>query len=330
MRPVPVRDSRENIRMADVTERTLALLATLQTGRSFGGDELAQRLGVSQRTLRRDVDRLRGYGYPIDTRPGPGGCYRLVAGRAMPPLMLGDDEAIATMLGLAALAATGSAAEGSLDEAATRAYGKVEQYLPKRLRHRAARLRGGLETGALPGPSTGAGELGVLSEAIEGRNPVEFGYETADGAASRRRVEPYRQVHHLMRWYLLGWDAGRRDWRVFRVDRMSRLRASTSVFDPRPLPAATALDYLRQGLRRDRERVVITVEADAAAVADSFRFHDTELRPLEDGRTSVVLWLDSWQWLVTDLAFLGAEFTVQGPESFKSALRAFAARLGDV
>jgi predicted DNA-binding transcriptional regulator YafY len=142
--------------MPDVTHRMLSLLATLQTGRSFGGGELAARLGVSPRTLRRDVDRLREYGYPVETRPGPGGHYRLVAGAAMPPLMLEDDEAVAVLLGLAALAATGSADEGSVDEAATRAYGKVEQYLPKRLRHRIVRLRASLETGDVAAPSTRA------------------------------------------------------------------------------------------------------------------------------------------------------------------------------
>lgn len=98
--------------MADVTERMLSLLSTLQTGRSFSGDELARRLGISPRTLRRDVDRLRGYGYPVDTQPGPGGYYRLAAGRTMPPLVLDDDEAVATLLGLASLAATGPATSG--------------------------------------------------------------------------------------------------------------------------------------------------------------------------------------------------------------------------
>lgn len=107
--------------MADVTQRILALLATLQTGRAFSGGELVARLDVSPRTLRRDIDRLRAYGYPVETRPGPGGHYRLIAGAALPPLVLDDDEAIATLLGLATLAATGSAAEGSVDEAATRA-----------------------------------------------------------------------------------------------------------------------------------------------------------------------------------------------------------------
>ncbi|WP_026931433.1 helix-turn-helix transcriptional regulator [Glycomyces tenuis] len=313
--------------MADVTGRALSLLAMLQTGRSFSGEELAERLGVSPRTLRRDVDRLRGYGYPVATRPGPGGHYRLTAGTAMPPLMLGDDEAIAVLLGLAALAATGSAAEGSLDDAATRAYGKVEQYLPKRLRHRAARLRASLETEAPPAPSTGAADLGTLAEAIGQRRAVAFDYERKDGAVSRRRVEPHRQVHRHLRWYLLGWDTGRGDWRLYRVDRIGGLTMTNDVFAPRPLPAATAVDYLDQGINRGRERVVLTVEAPAAAVADAFRYEDVELHPLGERRTRATLMLDTWEWLLTGLAFLDAEVTVEEPPAFRAALAAFGVRL---
>src|SRR5687768_7167200 len=134
MWPYPGRISGQHGGMADVTGRMLALLSLFQTGRSFGGQELASRLGVSLRTLRRDVERLRGYGYPVDTRPGPGGHYRLAAGRTMPPLVLDDDEAVAALLGLATLASTssgderpdadGAGAGGALDDAATRAYGK--------------------------------------------------------------------------------------------------------------------------------------------------------------------------------------------------------------
>ncbi|MFC7584879.1 helix-turn-helix transcriptional regulator [Nonomuraea antimicrobica] len=138
--------------MADVTERMLALLSTLQTGRPFSGEELASRLAVSPRTVRRDVERLRGYGYPVETQPGPGGFYRLVAGRTMPPLVLDDDEAIAVLLGLATLAAVRSDEDGSLDDAATRAYGKLDQFLPARLRPRAPRCAPGWRPGSSAHP----------------------------------------------------------------------------------------------------------------------------------------------------------------------------------
>lgn len=328
MRPVSGRDSRQTGGMADVTGRMLSLLSTLQTGRSFTGEELASRLGVSPRTLRRDVDRLRGHGYPVETRPGPGGHYRLAAGRTLPPLMLEDDEAIAMLLGLASLSASGSAAAGSLDEAATRAYGKLEQFLPKRLRHRIARLRASVETGAVTAPSTSAEHLGLLADAIGNRQVVAFDYERKDGAVAPRRVEPQRQAHHLGRWYLLGWDLGRDDWRVFRVDRIGGLRVSTARFEPRPSPADSAIDYLAGGINRGREAVVIVVDAPAGAVADAFRHDNAEVEPLSEGRTRVRLRLESWEWPLLALAFLDADFSVEAPERFREGFKGFAERLG--
>jgi len=313
--------------MADVTQRVLALLAVLQTGRAFTGDELAARLDVSPRTLRRDVDRLRGYGYPVRTQPGPGGYYRLSSGTAMPPLLLEDDEAIATLLGLATLASTGSASEGSLDDAATRAYGKVDQYLPRRLRPRAAALRASLETGPAPAPSTRAETLSTLADAIHHRRTVTFGYADATGRASVRRVEPHRQIHERLRWYLLGWDVDRDDWRVFRLDRITDLRAGGATFTPRPLPADTGVDYLRQGLHRHGQRVVLTIDAPTAAVADAFIYQDVELTPVAPDRTRAVLVLDTWQWLLLNLAVLDADFTVHEPAAFREACRRFGARL---
>ncbi|WP_335988302.1 helix-turn-helix transcriptional regulator [Glycomyces sp. MUSA5-2] len=311
--------------MPDVTRRMLSLLATLQTGRSFSGAELAARLGVSPRTLRRDIDRLREYDYPVETRPGPGGHYRLTAGTAMPPLMLEDDEAIAILLGLAALAATGSADEGSVDEAATRAYGKVDQYLPKRLRHRIARLRASLETGGVPAPTTSAGDLGELADAIAARQIVTFDYERGDGAVSSRRVEPHRQLHHLQRWYLLAWDLGRGDWRTFRTDRIRGLRLSTTRFNPRPAPSA--MDYLVEGIARNRRPVAFIVSAPPGPVAEAFRHDTVELTALDDGRTRVALRLDTWEWPLVALAFLDADFTIEAPDHFVQGFHRFAERL---
>lgn len=313
--------------MADVTQRVLALLAALQTGRAFTGGELAARLDVSPRTLRRDVDRLRDYGYPVETQPGPGGYYRLSAGSAMPPLLLEDDEAIATLLGLATLASTGSASEGSIDDAATRAYGKVDQYLPKRLRPRAAALRASLETRQIPAPSTSAETLSRLADAIHHNRVVTFDYVNATGVTKPRRVEPHRQIHHRLRWYLLAWDTGRHDWRVFRADRIANLRQRDRAFTSRPLPADTGIDYLRQGFNKDRQRVVLTVDAPMMAVADALKHQDVELTPIAQDRTRAVLLLDSWQWLLLNLAFLDADFTIHEPAAFRTACRRFGARL---
>jgi predicted DNA-binding transcriptional regulator YafY len=311
--------------MADVTQRSLALLAELQTGRAFTGVELAARLQVSPRTLRRDVDRLRGYGYPVQTQPGPGGYYRLAAGRAMPPLVLEDDEAVATLLGLAILGSagsSGSSAAASVGDAATRAYGKVDQYLPTRLRPRAAALRASVEASPTLGPGASAETVGELAAAIHGREVVTFTYQTAD-----RRAEPYRLIHRDLRWYLLAWDTDRDDWRVFRADRITALHRRQATFVPRPLPAESGVDYLRQGFNKHLERVVLTVDAPVAAVADAFRHHEVELTPVAGGATRAVVMLDSWQWLVSSLAFLDADFTVDEPEAIRETCRRFGDRL---
>ena len=314
--------------MADVTERMLALLSTLQTGRSFSAAELSRRLDVSARTLRRDVDRLRGYGYPVDAQPGPGGHYRLAAGRTMPPLVFDDDEAVATLLGLALLAASAPATDGAIDDAATRAYGKLDQFLPARLRPRVAAIRASLETSPQRVPAVTAGLLATVAEAIARRQTLGFTYTTTKGVRTRRRVEPHRQVHHLLRWYLLGWDLDRAGWRVFRTDRITDAAATGTRYEPRPLPARTALDYLRQGLNRERQRVSLVVAAPAARVADALRHQDAEIEPLDAERTAVTVALDSWHWLLLQLASLDADFTVtEAPARFVAEWQTFARRL---
>ncbi|MEU2615675.1 WYL domain-containing protein [Micromonospora sp. NPDC007271] len=313
--------------MTDLTQRVLALLAALQMGRAFTGEELAARLNVSPRTLRRDVGRLRGYGYPVEAQPGPGGYYRLSAGSAMPPLLLQDDEAIAALLGLATLASTGSASGGSLDDAAARAYGKVDQYLPKRLRARAAALRTSLETRQTLAPSTSVDTLSVLADAIHHMHLVAFDYAGATGPTTARRVEPHRQIHQHLRWYLLAWDTGKRDWRVFRTDRITNLRNTGRAFTPRPLPADTGIDYLREGLNKQQNRVVLTVDAPMTAVADALKYQDVQLEPITPHRTRAVLRSDSWQWLLLNLAFLDADFTIHEPAAFQTACQRFGVRL---
>lgn len=313
--------------MADVTERMLALLSTLQTGRPFSGEELTRRLSISPRTLRRDVDRLRGYGYPVETRPGPGGFYRLAAGRTMPPLVLDDDEAVATLLALASLAAVGPSAEGGIDDAATRAYGKLDQFLPARLRPRAASIRASLETSSQPAPNVTTHQLSAVAEAIARQETVTFTYTDARGERADRRVEPYRQVHHLLRWYLLGWDLDRGDWRVFRLDRLSTPIRGGDRFVARPLPTGSALEYLRQGLNRDKQSVDLRVAAPAADVMDALRFEDAEIHPVDERHTNVRLALDSWRWLVISLAFLDADFRISAGARFTHACRAFGTRL---
>ncbi|ADB30259.1 Helix-turn-helix type 11 domain protein [Kribbella flavida DSM 17836] len=310
-----------------MTERMLALLATLQTGRAFSGAELSSRLGVSARTLRRDIDRLRGYGYPVDTQPGRGGFYRLTAGRALPPLVLDDDEAVATLLGLATLAATGEAGEGRLDEAATRAYGKIDQLLPGRLRPRAAAIRSTLEAAHQLAPAPSPQLLADLADAIRARRTAVFEYQSPTGRPSSRRVEPHRLVHLNLRWYFVAWDVEKQDWRVFRCDRIEQLQIMTSQFEPRPIPADSAVDYLRQGLGKERQTIRLTVHASLTRVADALRHQDADLVAVTDQQVDVTLKLDNWQWLLLNLASLDADFVVHEPPGFVHALRAFTDRL---
>ncbi|WP_459546625.1 helix-turn-helix transcriptional regulator [Nocardia sp. X0981] len=314
--------------MADVTERMLSLLSTLQTGRAYSGDELARRLGISPRTLRRDVERLRGYGYPVQTRPGPGGYYQLRAGRTLPPLLLDDDEAIATLLGLAALGATGPATEGGLDDAATRAYGKIDQFLPARLRPRAAAIRASLETGYQRAPGVPPERLATLGAAIAHREVVTFTYRGGHGDSKTRRVHPYRQVHQHLRWYLLAWDTGRADWRVFRLDRMTELLRTGAHYPPRSLPADSALDYLRRGLTVGKQRVELRIALPPERVADALIHQHADIAADDDQHTTVTVWLDAWPWILSALAFLDSEFTVTAaPADFFTGYETFAGRL---
>lgn len=377
--------------MADVTRRMLELLAQLQTGRRFSGQELAARLEVSPRTLRRDVERLRGYGYPVSTQPGPTGFYRLAAGRTLPPLVLDDDEAVATLVGLALLGATvpleaprdsepgpavptiepgasaargGPAARGGgtepgegteftaatrhgatterigasgrgetldraadIGSAADRAFGKLDQFLPKRLRPRVSALRATVETAPQSAPAVAPEVLATVGAAAAGHEYLTFGYTGRDGTASQRRVEPYRAVHLRLRWYLVAWDVDRADWRAFRIDRMSEVTGTARHFPPRPLPARSATEYVRAGMSTPRHRAVVTVSAPAAQLADALKYLDWDIEALGPDSCRVTTRVDSFEWLILRVGLLGAAFTIEEPAEFRARALELADRL---
>lgn len=332
--------------MADVTRRMLDLLAALQTGRAFGGADLARRLSVSPRTLRRDVERLREYGYPVETRTGPDGYYRLRPGTAVPPLIFDDEEAVATLVGLALARSGGAGADGdvgadpdgntggdtgagsTIAAAADRAFGKLDHLLPTRLRPRAQAVRASLEAVPLPGPPVDAGVLAVVGAACARHERIGFAYTAADGTESARRVEPYRQVLMQRRWYLLGWDLDRADWRTFRLDRVREPSPSGRLFAPRPLPAESAYAYLRAEMTAPRHRVVLTVEAAADRVADRFKYDERAVvEPLGERRCRVVTRVDSFEWLVLVVGLLDADFVVEEPRVFAERCRTTGERL---
>ncbi|MFD2122830.1 helix-turn-helix transcriptional regulator [Streptomyces cirratus] len=234
--------------MNDTPGRLLTLLSSLlQTPREWPGSELAERLGVSARTIRRDIERLRELGYPVEATLGAEGGYRLVAGAAMPPLLLDDEEAVAIAVGLRAGA--GHAIEG-VDEASVRALAKLEQVLPARLRRRVGALQSATVAVARgDGASVDPRTLTTMAAAVAGPERLRFAYRARDGAESRRLVEPYRLVSTGSRWYLVAYDLERDDWRTFRVDRVSEPFATGARFAARPLPVDAA-EFVRRGPAR--------------------------------------------------------------------------------
>lgn len=310
--------------MPDVTRRMLDLLSLLQTGRQFASGELARRLGVSARTVRRDVERLRGYGYPVATQPGPGGHYRLTAGRAVPPLMLEDDEAVATLLALATTSTTDPGAPGSVAGAAARAYGKLDQVLPARLAAVVSTVRTGLEVDAPRAPSADVRVLSALAEGIREHRVVEFEYDGRQ-RATHRRVEPHRQVHHLLRWYLVAYDLDAEGWRTFRTDRMADLRLRSRNFHPRSLPEGTGLDLLLAGIRRGSQRVEMTVVATPADITAALPYETMDLTEIGEGRTRVVLYCADRHWLVLQLSRLDTTVEIHEPVEWADQIRRAAA-----
>ncbi|KAB2973256.1 YafY family transcriptional regulator [Streptomyces sp. SS1-1] len=313
----------------DTPARLLTLLSLLQTPREWPGGELAGRLGVSRRTVRRDIDRLRELGYPVRATKGSDGGYRLVAGKAMPPLVLDDEEAVAIAVGLRAGA--GHAVEG-VEEASVRALAKLEQVLPARLRHRVSTLQAAttpLASG--DGASIAPETLTVMASTVAGRERLRFAYRAKDGTASRRLTEPYRLVSTGRRWYLVAYDLDRGDWRTFRVDRVSEPFATGARFAPRELPTGSAAEYLRQSMWGWAEsyEFSVTFAAPAEFVATRLPGWLGVPEPLEDGRTCRVRGTSGGnpEWTAVRLAMVGCDFTVESPEELRRSAEELGGRL---
>jgi len=308
------------------SSRLLELLTLLQGRREWPGSELAERLEVSARTIRRDVDRLRRLGYPVDSLTGPSGGYRMRAGTAMPPLLLDDEEAIAIALGLRT--ATRASVTG-IEETAVRALLKLEQVLPGHLRRRVAAL--GSATVALPisGPTVDPQHLTVIAAACRDLELVRFGYRRRDGTASRREVEPHSLVNHGRRWYLLAWDRRREDWRTFRVDRLTRPATTGVRFAPRALPAKDAAAYVADSISNapNRFEAVVTLHGSFESVRDSIPAHWGAVEPLDDRRCRFRTGDDDLRWLALRIAMIGVDFEVEEPPELLEQLRTLSSRL---
>src|ERR1700688_2490239 len=201
--------------MLNTSARLLRLLSLFQARRYWSGAELSERLEVTPRTVRRDVDRLRSLGYPVNSTSGAGGGYQLGAGATLPPLLLDDDEAVAVAVGLRTAA---SGTVSGIEEASVRALSKLEQVLPSRLSRRVSALHAFIVPLANPGPTVDAATLTAIAAACRDHEELRFGYHSRDGSPSVRAVEPHRLVHTGRRWYLAAWDTDRNYWRTFRVD----------------------------------------------------------------------------------------------------------------
>ncbi|MEV0062033.1 WYL domain-containing protein [Nocardia sp. NPDC050718] len=255
--------------MLETSARLLELLSLLQLKRDWTSAELADRLAVSTRTVRADIGKLRSLGYPVDARPGVAGGYRLVAGTAMPPLLLDDDEAVAVAIGLGAVATQ----RLGVEETSLTALAKLEQVLPSRLRRRVEAVREA--TSVVPGaePPLDLSGLAAVATAIRGHERLRFGYTKPGGTESARHTEPQRLVSWGSLWYLLAWDLDRADWRIFRVDRMVAHTPTGARFPPRVIPADDAVDYVVRRVSKAawQYRARVLVHAPAAEVAAKIR-----------------------------------------------------------
>ncbi|MEY9962024.1 putative DNA-binding transcriptional regulator YafY [Streptacidiphilus sp. MAP12-16] len=313
--------------MTDTPARLLNLLSLLQTPREWPGSELAERLAVSPRTIRRDIDRLRELGYPVEATMGAVGGYRLVAGAAMPPLLLDDEEAVAIAVGLRTAAGN---AVGGIEEASVRALAKLQQVLPSRLRHRVGSLSAAtVSLTGWAGPTVDPEVLTVLASGVAGHEKLRFGYRAADRAETRRLVEPYRLVSAGRRWYLVAYDNDREDWRIFRVDRISEPRLTGARAAPRELPAADAAAYVGEklsGLQRTVQAVA-TLHAPVEELAPRLGSSAERLEPIDEHSCMLYSRADALEWLAVRLAMLGCEFEVHEPPELAAYLRALGARV---
>lgn len=314
--------------MVGPTSRLLSLLSLLQTPRTWSGSELAERLEVTHRTVRRDIDRLREMGYPVEADLGIHGGYRLVAGASIPPLLLEDDEAVAVALGLRTIAAHGLV---GLEDAGIRALAKLSKSLPARLRYRVRTLGVSAMTWRSPVDSAADPDvLTILAAAVANRERVRMNYERRDGEQGRRHVEPRRLVSAQRRWYLVAFDVERDAWRTFRADRI-RTPRPTGAAAQHTMSDSEISEHLELSERamESTYRADITLHVPLDVAFERLRDHlgDGEL-VAEDGSTRWRSVEDTVPWLAMRLLLLDCPFLVHGPPALRSHLDVIHERIG--
>lgn len=303
----------------------LALLSLLQTRRDWAGASLAERLGVTPRTVRRDVDRLRLLGYTITAVRGPDGGYRLAAGTELPPLLFDDDQAVAIAVALQTVASTGV----DLGDAAERALATVRQLMPSRLRHR----MDGMELDSPVAPErVDPAALESVSSSIRRERVLRFDYSVeSEGHGLPRKVEPHGLVSRAGRWYLVAWDLEKTDWRLFRVDRLTPKSPEGAPFAPREIPGGNALVFVDSMMKGsvgvDRWPVYgdFLVEAPTSRVAPWLG--DGEMEAVSPSVTRVRVGSWSPTGLLAWVMRFDVPFTALGPKELVRSLPAFANRL---
>ncbi|MEU1042540.1 WYL domain-containing protein [Streptomyces sp. NPDC005907] len=317
--------------MHKTSARLLALLSLLQSPRDWSGDDLAERLGITSRTVRRDIDRLRELDYPIKTLRGPAGGYRLEAGTHLPPMLFDDDQAVALAVALHTAAAGTTVAEG-----ATRALATLRQVMPPRLRHRIDLLHiTAVQPPAAAGdtPLVDARVLMDLSRAIHAREELRFDYAPGPNtsAGEVRRTEPHHLVTRRHRWYLVAWDLHREDWRTFRVDRIRPRTPTGPRFTPRDLPGGTVSTFITSRFRGNDgttadwpcqgEVILRLPAADVAPFAP-----DGIVEELGSRHCRLILGSWSWTGLAAAVGRFDTDIEVVGPPQLATAFRDLAAR----
>jgi predicted DNA-binding transcriptional regulator YafY len=315
--------------MPDPAARLLALLSLLQTPREWPSSELAKRLGVTDRTVRRDVERLRGLGYPVEASLGIYGGYRLAAGAAMPPLLLEDDEAVTLAI---ALRLTAGQPVAGLEESAVRALTKVLQVMPPRLRHRAKTVATATVSVTTPDAVIDPETLTALASAAANGERVRFGYADWQGRTTTRHVEPVRLVALGRRWYLVAFDLDRTDWRTFRADRIAEALATGGRAVHRELPDGDVHAYLAEAQAAMAPVIRGDVILDLSLADAEARLRDSlgggRLEAWADGRTRWRTHADTVPWLASQILHVGCEFEVRGPPELSGYLGEVAERIG--
>jgi len=313
----------------NTTTRVLRLLGLLQSRRTWPGPELARRLGVTGRTLRRDIERVRALGYRVEADRGSAGGYRLAAGADLPPLLLTDEEAVTLAVSLQTAAVNGPAV-GVADTGLT-VLAKLEQILPRRLQRRVGALRAA--TVALPTPVPGATPvdpdlLVTLARATRDHLRVAVAYEAADGTRSSRQVDPAALVPRSRRWYLVCWDLHRHDWRTLRLDRITNAVSTGVPFAPRRLPADDAAAFVADQFREQPlHEMEVVIHAGHAEVQRYLRGYARDLEPHGSDCTRWTTRAEHGETLIGTLAWLPWDYTVHAPPEFMALLAATAERM---